>query len=245
MTEPDPKVTEFAQEHDQEIKKMMLAENNRRIVRNLQPLSREEAYDAVCEMRALVSQGQRIRAFRFPNAGIPIEPQRDTQRPTDPRQPMQRKPQASNNSYAFEAVFCANGFLLNVASAKGPQSFIFKTEDDLMTIFRETVFAEIELLKTKKQTGEVTNEPRNQVSGGDAGRRHDQHEDVGNTAQLRNVEMGQRHRRHRRRWKKQISGGSVDGVGKEGDPGESGEIHQSASPDTIPPQRPEGDATGG
>ena len=47
MIEPDPKVTAFAQEHDQEIKKMMLAENNRRIVRNLQPLSGKNAYDTV------------------------------------------------------------------------------------------------------------------------------------------------------------------------------------------------------
>ena len=156
ITNPDPARISFFNEHKKEINDMVNSENCRRVIRKVQLLSDEEIYDAVGEIMSLAAQGQRIRAFRFPNAGVPIEPQRDASRPFDPRQATQRGPKASNNSCTFEAVVCANGFLLNVASSKGPQSFIFKTEDDLMAIFRETVFAEFERLKATKEKTEVT-----------------------------------------------------------------------------------------
>ena len=152
MVEPDPKKIAFLRSNKDEISKMVMRENRRRAVRNIPSLSDDEMDIAITEMMSIVADKQRLGAFKFPNTGVPIEPQKDNPHPQDQRQP--KRPQSPNNSYSFEAVGCANGFLLNVASAKGPKSFIFKTEDDLMVIFRETVFAEFEKLKAKKE--EVT-----------------------------------------------------------------------------------------
>src|SRR3990167_108478 len=102
ITNPNPARISFFNEHKKEINDMVNSENCRRVIRKVQLLSDEEIYDAVGEIMSLAAQGQRIRAFRFPNAGVPIEPQRDASHPMDPRQPMQRGPKASSNSYAFE-----------------------------------------------------------------------------------------------------------------------------------------------
>lgn len=164
--EPDPKKVAFFQSNKAEISEMIKRENIRRERRNLIPLSEDEIDDAIGEMMSLVAEKQRIRAFKFPELPKKPEPQRPSNVVPMPQSP--KRQSANPKAFMFETMVCANGFLLSVTAPDGPQQFIFKTEDDLMEIFRETVFKRFREMKLKEkgnQNGREIDDERGTTDG--------------------------------------------------------------------------------
>lgn len=145
---PNPEKVNFFRKHKEEIGVLINKENIRRERRSAAPLSEEEIDQAMGEMMQLVENGERLRSYKFPE--IVIEPtQHDRiEQPIAQRSPHANKSHAKN-SFQFEAVICANGFLLNFTKNGDNKSFIFKNEKELMSIFRDTLF--FELKKGKEQ----------------------------------------------------------------------------------------------
>lgn len=231
----DPKKVAFFKANKKEIGDLISRENRRRQVRQLQPLMEEEIDEAVSEMMSLAAQNQRLRAFKFSTAGTPIEPTKQTPQslgslaPIHSPQPA-KKDQAAN--FSFEAVVCSNGFLLKCASEKEQLSFIFKTEADLMQIFRETVFPELDRIRRKKT--EAFNEPRDRSGP----------QDVGSGDHLlgrQQAAVGESHGGGRPGERtERIHGGNAGSKNLQGSPREGGPIHQKALGDPVPPKAQEG-----
>ncbi len=191
---PNPAHVAFFRENKEDILKMIVAENRRREVRSLEALSDDEIDDAVGEMMSLVSQGQRLRAFHFPTKGETVRPP-EPARPDRPERPapQNQRPETKLNAFVFEVVVCGNGFLMNVKSEKGLLPWIFRTEAELLEIFRSTIFKKLEELKAK---GETTNDTEGNRKG-DAPRGDDKPNEAAGSSQ--GVDRGRKRRRRRRR----------------------------------------------
>lgn len=146
---PNPEKVNFFRKHKEEIGVLINKENTRRERRNAAPLSEEEIDQAMGEMMQLVENGERLRTYKFPE--IVVEPtQHDRiEQPIAQRSPNANKSHAKN-SFQFEAVICANGFLLNFTKDGKNKSFIFKNEKELMSIFRDTLFFELKNSKIEQ-----------------------------------------------------------------------------------------------
>lgn len=140
---PNPAKMQFFKEN-KECRDLIDKENVRRTKRNLALLTDQEIDDAVGEMMALAKEGQRIRTFKFPD--LPATPPVQAQ----PSIPITKK---HKDSFQFEAVVCANGFLLNMNRSGKQESFIFKTEEDLMSIFKQTVFIALQTMEKEPEHG--------------------------------------------------------------------------------------------
>ncbi len=148
---PSPDRIAFFRENKADIDSMVRAENVRRSRRSLVALNDDEIDDAIGQMMSIIKGGGRIRQFKFPSTGVPITPAEVSQNlavlaPQQPR-PITPLPitgkRVAGDVFQFEVVKCANGFLLSQTKSGELKTFIFKTPEDLMDIFKDGLFKEI------------------------------------------------------------------------------------------------------
>ena len=145
----DPKKMVFVKEHNDEISKMVRRENARRDKRSMPDLSDSEVDEAVGEMMELVASGSRIRAYQFPTTASPQAPQGPQNiqsRPSPPKVPLV----PLSDAFHFNIMPCANGFILNAKQVNEAKSFLFKTEKELMKIFKEMFFEQSKAISEKE-----------------------------------------------------------------------------------------------
>jgi|TARA_Y100000310_G_C20693769_1_gene824077 hypothetical protein len=228
---PDPRKIKFFRENKEVIDKKVRSENVRRSRRDIDPLSDDEIDQAIQEMMEMAADNGRVQSYKFPMISKPIEPQDHGPSLTI------NKPQIPKikgaNIFTFEAKICSNGYLLSVANNNDIESYIFKDENDLVEIFRETVFSNLK--ESKNESGNGSSEQND-------GRRNDlleKNESGQNGSHA--IQVGERKKHHRRRRRKKVRGGIVNSAGtNETSHGEGGTLHQPPSRNQIPAERAEG-----
>lgn len=149
---PNQQNLNFLRENKADVSFVIRKENKRRERRSMPPLNEMDIDDAVTEMREIHASGKSIRSYKFPATSDPIQPKKPATVDTSPapRELASPRKLLKHNSFHFEVALCANGFLLNINKNGAIEPFIFKTPDELMEIFKDTLFVELERLKEKK-----------------------------------------------------------------------------------------------
>lgn len=137
--------------HKDQIQKKILTENNRRVkLLRVPVLTPDETQVAVTEMIGIIREGGRVAEYKFEDPEPAIQQQSDTSKAVGPRQSAQ-KLALNGESIKFDIVMCSNGFVLNMDKNGMIQPFIFKTEKELMEIFKESLFEKLKKMKEKKE----------------------------------------------------------------------------------------------
>ena len=129
-----PAKIEFLKANRDDISRIVEEENSRRVKSDVDPVTNEDIDTGIDEMMALVSRGGNINQFRFKIHDLP--------KPSDmaaARQSRSLKKDKEPVSYSFDVEICSNGFLLKTRQGDKVDSFIFKTEQELLAIFKRCI----------------------------------------------------------------------------------------------------------
>ena len=147
---PTPEQIAFFQENKEIIGEMIEKANVKRARTGFDILSEEDVDNAITGMMDLMKAGKDLRFYKFP---IPEG------------QPTKTTPQAKGDvtgeRYVFEIIKCSNGFLLNLTSSGQKQTFIFRDDQELSAVFKQTIF------KSEERDGKSNGRGKKKPDGGE------------------------------------------------------------------------------
>lgn len=137
---PSPENLAFFSKHENILVPLISRENSSRIKAGFDPLPEDVVDDFISQMRTELQTPEKISQFKFP-------PPEETDRKRPPKQIESPVPERSSAKFVFEVSECQNGFVLYERNQR--QSYVFRTQKELMGIFKKIFF--------EKQHEEATN----------------------------------------------------------------------------------------
>ena len=134
--------------HKEQIQKKIVTENNRRVtLQGVPELTPEETEVVVSEIISILRNGGRVAEYKF------TEPK--TNQTVKKTGSVSQKQNFNGELINFDVVMCSNGFVLNMNKDGIIKPYIFKSEKELMEIFKETLFGRLKKMKERRKEDEL------------------------------------------------------------------------------------------